>query len=168
MKKLFILIVLMVGLCNADAQQLEFINSRKINLNSQKLSKKDIYEIMKDSPEALQMYKSGKKLRTIGDITFLGGLGIAVAGVLIDIYGEVGDHSTEVSYHDDYTLSIVSLSIGGTMMAATIPLKIAGKKKIRKSVELYNENTALSLKNQKGINLSIINNNKGIGIRLAL
>jgi hypothetical protein len=167
MKKIItFILVLGTGLIHIQGQELVFHHSRNITLEDKKLSRPEIIQLMESTPQALQEYKSGKTLRTVGDVTLFGGLAIAVGGVLIDVYGEVGEHSTD-PYHENNTLSIVSLSVGGAMLLATIPLKIAGKKKIRQSVEDYNTAKATSyLESKPQYNLSLISNNKGIGFRL--
>jgi hypothetical protein len=165
MKKIItFILVLGTGLIHIQGQELVFHHSRNITLEDKKLSRPEIIQLMESTPQALQEYKSGKTLRTVGDVTLFGGLAIAVGGVLIDIYGEVGDQDP---YHSNNTLSIVSLSVGGAMLIATIPLKIAGKKKIRQSVKDYNTAKSTSyLESKPQYNLSVISNNKGIGFRL--
>jgi hypothetical protein len=185
MKRLLITALILSGLIGAQGQTLEFKNSRKILLEGQKQSKEEVFKIMENHSEALYLYKKGKSLRTWGDVTFFGGLGIAIGGVLLNSLANVGSINKpikNIGYYNgynsgtytetDYTLSIVSLAVGGGLLAATIPLKIIGKKKIKQSVDLYNADlqSASDIQPDKSslvYNFTFINNNRGLGFRLA-
>jgi len=173
-----IITISLLGLMQVKGQTLDFKHSRKILLEGQEQSKQDIFKIMESHPEALQLYKEGKNLRTWGDVTFFGGLGIAVGGVLLNSLTNIGSkdksingwYGSNATYTEtNYTLSIVSLVVGGGLLAATIPLKISGKKKIRQSVEMYNNEvgkTVSEAENRIKPQFFLIADNKGTGIRI--
>jgi len=174
-----IITISLLGLMQVKGQTLDFKNSRKILLGGQEQSKQEIFKIMETHPEALQLYKEGKNLRTWGDVTFFGGLGIAVGGVLLNSLTNIGSkdkpikggyYGSNPTYKEtNYTLSIVSLVVGGGLLAATIPLKISGKKKIRQSVEMYNNDvgkTVSEAENRIKPQFFLIADNKGTGIRI--
>jgi hypothetical protein len=178
MRTIILIILVLVNVVQVQGQELVFHHSRNITLEGKKLSRPEIKQLMQDTPQTLQKYKSGKTLRTVGDITFFGGLAIAIGGVLINNYTTAGDKKELMKgygwygnnlYHTDksYTLSVVSLIVGGGMLVATIPLKIAGKKKIRQSVEDYNSSRAATCKEfQSQYDWAVISNNSGVGLRL--
>ncbi|MDR1876485.1 MAG: hypothetical protein LBQ84_02535 [Flavobacteriaceae bacterium] len=185
MKSILIIITCILGLLQIQGQNLEFKHSGKILLDNKRLSRPEVIQLMESIPEAQRKYRSGKTLRTVGDVTFFGGLVVAIGGVLLNIYTTIGDEEIPMkginyvatgSYYpvrhdyytdEDYTLSIVSLAVGGAMLVATIPLKIIGKKKIRQSVEIYNASQSTTyLEPVPQYEISMISNNKGIGLKL--
>lgn len=180
MKSKLLIFMTMFGLIiQTQGQMLEFKNSRKIIQKGKNLSRLEIHDLMKNNPESLQMYKSGKTLRTIGDITFFGGLAIAIGGVALNNLTNIGDKDVPINsypwegyygatYTDKkYTISTVSLVVGGAMLATTIPLKISGKKKIKESVKKYNQSLQdAGIENDTDYKLALISNQQGVGIRL--
>lgn len=180
MKNKLLSFIIMFGLIiQAQGQMLEFKNSRKISQRGENLSRLEIHELMKDNPESLHLYQSGKTLRTVGDITFFGGLIIAIGGVALNNLTDVGDKKHSINSYPwegyykgtfsekNYTLSTVSLIVGGAMLVTTIPLKISGKKRIRESVKQYNESSQTTgVSNRIDYKLAIISNQEGVGIKL--
>ncbi len=182
MKTVIMIAFALLSLMQVKGQTLEFKNSQKILLEGQKKSKEQVFKIMENNPEALQLYKQGKSLRTWGDVTFFGGIGIALGGILLNQCTTIGDKEKKINggwygysgytyTEKDNTLSIVSAAIGGGLLIATIPLKISGKKKIKQSIEKYNNglqsvSDSQFRKSSANYNWAVINNNKGLGVKL--
>lgn len=98
MKNKLLSFIIMFGLIiQAQGQMLEFKNSRKISQRGENLSRLEIHELMKDNPESLHLYQSGKTLRTVGDFTFFGGLIIAIGGVALNNLTDVGDKKHSIN-----------------------------------------------------------------------
>jgi len=163
MKKSLVSLLILASLAMVKGQQLEFMNSQNIMQNGKKLTKLEVYEIMKEDNEALKVYKNGKNLRTIGDVSFFSGLAIGATGLIIDLTNG-GDYEFGNYNHKESNFPKVMMATGGALILFTLPLKIIGKNKIRNSVNLYNESKE---KTEPITKISLLNNENGFGLRLA-
>lgn len=145
-----------------EAQKLEFVNSNTILLNQQKQSPKAIREIIKTNFYSLKQYNSGKTLQGLGNVSLGVGIGLIIGGGLSNM--NKADNSTNSAYSIGESNGSPAIIIAGIIVGGiAIPLKISAKKKIRESLELYNQNPTAMLES-KDLSLTLIANDKGLGL----
>ena len=139
--------------------------AKVFNSNNQKLSGAEVKSLLSSNTEALKLYSIGKTKQTVGNILLASGFTM-VAGKLV--FGKKAK-STVSGYYGNIEISTYAPNnylyyIGAGFMVASIPVLIGHTKKIKKSIELINED----LKNPKtGFTIessSIIANADGVGI----
>lgn len=167
MKKIFLSLLLIQSFFSFSQDIITTKGTKVYNSNNQKLSGKEVRSLLSTNTEALKLYNLGKTKQLFGIVTLSSGFAM-VAGKLVFgknpknniIYTQYGPiYSYEPTNNYLYY-------IGAGLMITSIPILIGHTKKIKKSIELINED----LKNPStGFNVessSIIANFDGIGISI--
>ena len=162
MKNIFLLSLLISTAC--FSQKISYATGGRIfDSNNEKIKPSAVRELMKKNETALASYNAGRTKKTVGNILFYGGIGLAAinlvsglsSGLEIDENGNVYHKKTKP------TLAI----IGGAMVLTSIPVKIGYTKKIKNAIYDYNSNVVELKKRESEI--SILANNQGMGIRIS-
>lgn len=145
-----------------EVQKLEFVNSNTILLNQQKQSPKAIREIIKTNSFSLKQYNSGKTLQGLGNVSLGVGIGLIIGGGMSNL--NRANNSNNSEYSTGESNGSPAIIIAGIVVGSiAIPLKISAKKKIRESIELYNQNP-IAISKPNNLNLVLVANNNGVGL----
>jgi hypothetical protein len=152
-----------------SAQQLESKSrGRVFDANNKKLSPSEVRRILTDEPEALSLYKSGRRKKTIGNLLIVTGAACIVANYINYTF-------QEYDFHDPYSNepptakkkfpSALGIA-GAAALLIAIPVKMNFNYNIEKAIEKHNGKIALNSKptieqiavcaNADGLGLQII------------
>lgn len=135
-------------------------NSKIVNLDGERLYTDDIRSIMATNSTALKLFNSGKAKQTWGNFLFYGGIGTLI-GKHISVMNKSKDNAFENNARkSDNILYYVA---GGVILVA-IPIKIGFSKKIKKSVDLINEDLRNPVTGFTVNSSSFLINSNGIGV----
>jgi hypothetical protein len=151
--KLFITLFFAV-ITSSFAQQLTYKNGRVFNSDNRKISPSEVRELLKDNPEQLDQFNSGRTKAGIGGFLLGFGGGLILADV-------IGGATADRIYPGTATY------IGVACAVISIPVLIGHNKKIKSSIEGYNSSLA---KNSTSFNIekiNILSNKNGIGMQIS-
>jgi len=128
MKKAFFLLIVFISLTGINAQEItveKVFGGYKFSRNGEKLSQKDVMEILKMNTQTAELAQAAQTNFTVGNILgFAGGflvgwpLGSAIRGD-----------------EPNWTLA----AVGAGLIGLSIPFTSAGNKKLKKALDLYNK-----------------------------
>lgn len=172
MKKIAVLLLVFLPIISFSQDQITYKSGGRVfNYNNQKLSSNEVRSLMENSSDALKLFNAGKSKQTIGNILLWGGTSTLIGKFIYNAtqnktstqlvgYGAFGQPIV-VNTSKTYSNTLLFVSAGIILIA--IPIKIGFSKKIKKAVDLINED----LKNPKtGFNLestNFISNSNGVG-----
>ena len=113
---------------------------------------RSVKTIMEDHPEAIRLYESGKKMCDMSNL--------CAAGVIVTSFTASQIANKQEEDADRKRITAVGLSIDGAFIITAIILSSSGKKKIRKSVSLYNSATGKPV----SYNMSFGLQDNGLGV----
>ena len=140
-----------------------FKSGGRVFENGERIKTSQIESTFKDKPEIVNLYKSGRTKKTVGNVFLYSGIGIIalkhydrVKNQNVDAYGNTTKKESNVMYFVGAGISIVS-----------IPIKIGFQKRIKKSVALMNEDANSKIKST-GFNYetNIMANSNGFGLKI--
>ena len=105
----------------------------KIFLDGYHLNKADIQKVM--TPDNYATWRSGKSAYDIGGAISMAGL----VGVIVGVAGIASDYITQPNDSKLINTSSVIGGVGFGLIAVSIPVQIAGLKKMKRAVEAQNE-----------------------------
>lgn len=143
--------------------KLEFINAYKVSSEKKELEPNQVRDILKTNSYALEQYNSGRTLATIGDFSIGFGVGFIIAGGLINTNKANSNNS---QYQSGESKGSPALIIAGLVIGVVaIPLKIAGRSKVKESIKNYNiKPTTSAVFSKSNINLIASINSMGFNI----
>ena len=112
-----------------NAQSLLVKNGKVYDTNNNKWTPKEVRDILAENPQALASYKKGRSKKTWGNLLLYSGLAMATTNIA------VGFKTEAVVEQYNFAPSI----IGVAMALIAIPVKIGHSKKVKKAMELHNE-----------------------------
>ena len=162
MKKIICLFLFALPFINFSQEQLTFKSGGRVyNSNSEKLTSNEVRTLLQPNPEALQLFNAGRSKKTVGNILLYGG----ISTVVIKHISMLNKYSG-TSYNKNIETNNVMYFVGGALVIIAIPIKIGFSKKIKKSLELINND----FKNPKtGLTIdstNFISNSDGFGISI--
>ena len=134
-------------------QQLEF-KKGNVFQGEQKLSHKEVKEILKANPKALEMYNAGYSKGNTGGFIMGFGLGLMLGDLAL-------------GFTSDTTYPTVGTYIGAGLTLASIPIISGYKKKMQAGVNIYNEGLNKANAQNPSISLNIISNKQGVGLGIS-
>lgn len=160
MKKIVVLILFFIPILSFSQDLLTYKSGGRIfNSNNQKLSSDEVRNLFASNSDALNLYNAGKSKQTLGNILLYGG----ISAVVINHYSIIQNTKNKGDINSSRNIPYI---IGGGLILIAIPIKIGFSKKIKKAVDLINED----LKNPKsGFNIestNFISNTNGFGISI--
>lgn len=133
MKNTILFCLLLSSLFSFGQETITYKNGGRIfNSNNQKLSSNEIKDLFASNAVALELYNSGKTKQTAGNILLYGGLSI----VVINHLSLLQKAKNRESINSNRNIAYI---IGGGLILTAIPIKLGFSKKVKKSVELINE-----------------------------
>lgn len=165
MKKIFLALMILQSLFSFSQDLITTKRGKVYNSDNQKLSVQEVKSLLTTNPEALKLYSVGKTKQIVGNAFLLTGFAL-VAGKYVFGKRSSVDFSSS-SNVTIFTPNYYLVYIGGSLMVASIPILIGHEKKIKKSINLINED----LKNPTttyNFNTNIILNQNGLGISIQL
>lgn len=162
MKKILFSFLLLSSLAFSQ-ETYTFKSGGRVFENGERIKTPQIESIFKDKPEIVNLYKSGRTKKTVGNVFLYSGIGIIalkhydrVTTQNVDAYGNTTKKDSNVMYF-----------VGAGITLIAIPIKIGFQKKIKKSVVLMNEDANSKTKNI-GLNYetNIIANSNGVGLKI--
>ena len=150
MKKIICLLVTLLSITGFSQEVYKFKSGGRVfDSKNQKISPEEVRSLLVTNQPALELYEAGRNKKTFGNILLYGGF---VSGIYLfskDYFNgkKVGDESY--------------LVIGLALLA--IPIKIGFSKKIKKAIEMLNEDN-LKPKTTSIESTSFIANNNGVGV----
>ncbi len=124
--KILLLLFFIFGSFAAHSQQLRYESDSKIfDSKRQRLSVRQIQNLLADEPQLLKNYNSARQKKTISGIMLGSGIGLVGADLALAL-------TTDHNYPSAITYAGVAL------VAVAIPLSIGNSKKIRNVVTDYN------------------------------
>lgn len=149
MKTLFSTVILFILSNCCFSQDLSFKNGNIYNSEMKKLKTVEVREILSANPEALKLYNQGKSKGGTGGFLVGFGIGLMIGDLGAGLFG-TAEYPSALTF------------VGATSFAIGIPVSIGTNKKIRKSLEIYNnKKTVFNIEKS-----SIIVNQSGIGMRV--
>lgn len=160
MKKIICLFLFALPFLNFSQEQLTFKSGGRVyNSNLEKLTSDEVRTLLQPNPEALQLFNAGRSKKTVGNILLYGG----VSTVVINHYSIFKNAKNKGDINSSRNIPYI---IGGGLILIAIPIKIGFSKKIKKSLELINND----FKNPKtGLTIdstNFISNSNGFGISI--
>lgn len=132
MKKIIFMFCLCYKFISFGQDTLTYKNGGRIfNSNNQKLSSIEIKDLFSNNAEALTLYNSGKTKQTVGNVFLFGGFSIVAIHHYTQLQKAKNRESVSANRNTPYL-------VGGLFIVAAIPIKLGFSKKIKKSVELIN------------------------------
>ena len=131
------------------------------NSSGVKLSKNEVRDVMKDVPQALKLYDSGKRKRATGLCIMLPGALISITGCVVYFSNELNELPNE-----DTRAAGTALMVAG--LAIEIPgfiITSSGNKRLKQSVNAYNKGIKQMHTSDISLNFGITNSG-GIGLVL--
>lgn len=136
--------------------------SQKIRIENNKFYVKDslvykhnIKDVLASNSEAMNLYKKAKNRQTLGTILLASGISMCVADGVMGLTTENRDYPQALTY------------VGIGVVGVSIPILSGNKKRVAKSIDLYNESQPED-KGPLGFNydVKLINNRNGIGFNI--
>ncbi|MEO4004254.1 hypothetical protein [Flavobacterium sp. CAU 1735] len=121
--------------------------------DEKKLKNKEIRELLQSNTEALQLYKETRTKTTVGGLLLGFGIGLTAGDVL---YGATADVK--------YPTPLTYVGLAATLIS--IPVLSGRSKKLKKSIELYNENLK-TVGSNDSYEMRFTANSNGIGFKLS-
>ena len=152
--KLILLILMLLHFSIGFSQQFTYkSNGRIFNDQNEKLSPKAVRQILEAKPGLLSYYNEGRSKKTVGNILLISGTGLIVADLLKGLTADVS-----------YPSALTYLGVAAVIIA--IPVKSGYSSKIKKVVEVYNEEIAVLEPPRFRIDkVILVANGHGIGLK---
>ncbi len=160
MKKIICLFLFALPFINFSQEQLTFKSGGRVyNSNLEKLTSDEVRTLLQPNPEALQLFNAGRSKKTVGNILLYCG----VSTVIINHYSIFKNAKNKGDINSSRNIPYI---IGGGLILIAIPIKIGFSKKIKKSLDLINND----FKNPKTSftidSTNFISNSNGFGISI--
>lgn len=133
--------------------------SRVFNSDNVKLSSTEVRDLFTTNPEALKLYNVGMTKKTIGNILLYGGISTVVIKHISAL-----NRTNDGPNFESYSNVLYFVGAGAALIA--IPIKIGFSKKIKKSVELINEDIKTPKTSFNIESTSFISNSNGVGFSI--
>lgn len=154
MKFKIIVSLFLLTTVSAFSQELKCKSGGRIfDSNNQKLSSKEIRELLANQPEILQVYNDGRSEKILGNALMYGGIALAATDLIVAATKE-GEYPTALTV------------AGAAAIFMSVPIKYSSSKKLKNVVNDYNSKLS---KKDTGFNfesMSIVSNGKGLGLRI--
>ena len=151
MKIRFLLSLVLCALCfsnsiNVLAQEKLTCIGADVYGNNRRLSRTEVEMSLKNQPQCLSMYQSGKGKRGTGTGLLITGVVVAPVGLIVMVVG-MADMVDTYDYNSGgyttgssatYNAGLLLFTLGNAAIAGGIIYKVVGKNKIRKSIDIYN------------------------------
>lgn len=169
MIKNFLYFILLVTSLQSFSQRITYkSNGTVLNENQIKLQPDEVRELLKNNDKLLAEYNSGRSKKTIGNVLFLGGLGLVATDLARGVFSDGKQTATQYSVQTERNFPSALTYIGLVAVVVSIPVKIGYAKKIKNAVSEYNNQFATGYSQVNTKELDIVTNANGIGLRLTL
>lgn len=172
MKKTLSLLIFIFSFSVFSQNLYTFKRGGKIIQNEVKVNPNEIRNLLSSNDEALKLYEEGRSKKTIGNIFLIAGFGTILGKFIYEVTEPMKTRVVGYNYFgspiivDESSNSNTLFYVGAGLVILAIPIKLGFSNKIRKTVDLMNND----LKNsQSGFNIestSIISNSNGVGISI--
>ena len=125
-----------------------------------KMTSASVRETLKDNPEALFMYNSGREKKTWGNILIASGITLAATNLAVGLYGDTTRINSDGVVETRKVRPTLAI-IGGAMIVAAIPIKIGYTRKIKAAIDTYNQMPA-----KASTEVSLVADPNGFGIQV--
>jgi hypothetical protein len=154
MKKLLIITCLFISFFTFSQELNYKTGGRIFNSEGEKMSPKEVRELLAKQPGMLQFYNNGRGQKTMGNILFYGGLIAIPTEFLI----KAGENS------NNYPTILTYLSIGSILLS--IPIKAGYTKKIKTVVKDYNKELSKKDTSLQIDQINFVTNQNGVGLKI--
>lgn len=151
MTKTIAILALLIS-TSAFSQELSLKRST-IFKDEKKLKNKEIRELLQSNTEALQLYQAARTKTTVGGLLLGFGIGLAAGDVL---YGATADVK--------YPTPLTYVGLAATIIS--IPVLSGRSKKLKKSIERYNDSLK-TVGSSDSYEMRFTANSNGIGVKLS-
>lgn len=172
MKKTLTLLIFIFSFSVFSQNLYTFKRGGKILQNEINIKPNDVRELLSSNQEALKLYEAGRSKKTIGNIFLIAGFGTILGKFIYEITEPMKTKVVGYNYFgspiivDESSNSNTLFYVGAGILILAITIKLSFSNKIRKTVDLMNND----IKNpQSGFNIestSIISNSNGVGISI--
>lgn len=161
MQKLIFLLTLLLS-CSGFSQDLSLTSNQgqqivrqkgRYFVNGQQISTRETRQLLASDPEALVLFKSGKRKESLGGFLIGFGGALVVADVVVGLVSDV-QYPTAATY------------VGVGALAISIPVLSGKNKKIDAGLERYNQSQKKLGYNETDYKLSVIANQNGYGFQM--
>ncbi len=164
MNKLIVVFAMLFALSSFSQEVFKFKSGGRILQNDKIISPTDIRAQFNYNQQIIDLYDAGRSKKTFGNVLLYGGIGSVLYGLIDSQYFPINKKDPRTGNpYNEYSNPISFYVIGGAMIVSAIPIKIGFSKKIRKAVELMNED----LNKQKTTfieSADFIANSNGVGV----
>ena len=118
-------------------------------------SHRNVKLIMEDYPDALKLYESGKKQKTLSNS--------CAYGVILTSFITSSIANKKETREESNRVTAIGLGIDGAFIITAIVLSVTGKKNLQKSVSLYNSSSTSPLAYK--LNVGLQDNGIGLSVK---
>jgi len=162
LKKILLLFVVFLSI-QSQAQKLIYKSNGNIrDVENNKVSPNNVRALLAKNQNLLDDYNVGRTKKTAGNVLIIGGIGLLVTDILVELYSSP-DYDKYYVPKKRYPSALTYIGLAAIVIA--IPVKIGFSKKIRNAVDAYNNNIETVGLREK---IEFITNNNGVGFRLTL
>jgi hypothetical protein len=165
MKKIYYLFLILPVLSYSQ-EKFSFKNGGGVVENGKKISPTEIREKFSHRQDLIETYDIGRNKKTFGNIMLYGGIGTVLYGLIDDQYFRKTKLDSRGYPYVAENNPVGFYVVGGILIVSAIPIKIGFSKKIRKAVELMNQEIITQKKTTFVESTSFIANSNGVGISL--
>ncbi len=146
------------------SQQLNYKTcGRTYNAETKKLRPSQVREIMASNTQALNLYNSGRRKKTWGNVLFYTGVGL-VAADLVNAYSNEKYTFDNQGRATKQSASHVMGIVGGTIALISVPIKVGYPGKIKKAINQYND--GITYREVSDPKISLIASNDQFGVKI--
>ncbi len=137
---------------------------RVFDSKNQKISPDEVRDLLVNNQLALELYEAGRNKKTFGNVLLYGGIAMGIGKFIYDAKSPAYKVSTNGQLNYEVTSNVLYY-VSGAIVLVAIPIKIGFSKKIKKAIEMLNENN-LKPKTTSIESTSFIANNNGVGVSI--
>ena len=172
MKKILLIFVMLFSMVTYSQEIYTFKSGGRVfDSQNQKISPDDFRNLLVTNQPALELYETGRNKKTIGNVMLYGGISTLIGKFIYDISYVTPYKITQsngpypVTTVTSEESSRVLYYVGAGLVLVAIPIKIGFSKKIKRAIEMLNEDNSKPKKTSIETASFIINSN-GIGLSI--
>ncbi len=172
MKKLLCILISLLSITCFSQKTYTVKSGGRVFENSQRITSTVFREKLENNPEILKLFNQGRTKKTVGNLLLWSGL-ISIIGnhyynSTIKINSSIDNsnpYNTKYNINSSSEYSNTMYFVGAGLVLTSIPIKIGFSKKIKKAVEMLNEENSKP-KTTSIESTSIIANENGVGVSI--
>lgn len=147
------------------SQPLQYaVGGNVLNAENEKIKSADVRKLIAENEAALALYNSGRMKKTVGNLLFYGGIGLAA----YNFYDAtmVGHSSIDRNGFvvDDKVTPVLAI-VGGALFLASFPVKLGYTKKVKAAIAAYNKGVVVQQRREPELKVMASANGFGLMVQ---